>query len=244
MDTRVHSTQPIKPDPAAKGERGSPGIGFCPGMPDHRRVSRGFTLLELLIAITIFAILATFVYAGLKVILDTEHQTSLYSQRISKLQLGLNLMQRDIEQLVGRPVRDEYGDQQSALKSGGLSGILLELTRGGFSNPMQLSRSNLQRVGYSYEENTLYRLTWPSLDRSRESEPHRQKLITEITSLELVFYDEKLQQKREWPPRTTGSEEPDPGALPVSIELKMELKDWGAIRRLFRAARTIPVVAG
>ncbi|MEW8586507.1 MAG: type II secretion system minor pseudopilin GspJ, partial [Candidatus Thiodiazotropha sp.] len=223
---------------------GITGIRSCPSMPNRRHISGGFTLLELLIAITIFAILATFVYAGLKVILDTEHQTSLYSQRISKLQLGLNLMQRDIEQVVGRPVRDEYGDQQPALKSGGLSGTLLELTRGGFSNPMQLSRSNLQRVGYSLEENTLYRLTWPSLDRSRESEPHRQILVTEITSLGLVFYDEKLQQKREWPPRTTGNEELDPAALPVSIELKMELKDWGVIRRLFRAARTIPVVTG
>ncbi|MES9976789.1 MAG: prepilin-type N-terminal cleavage/methylation domain-containing protein, partial [Candidatus Thiodiazotropha sp.] len=97
---------------------------------NHHLRSHGFTLLELLIAITIFAILATFVYSGLKVILDTEHQTSLYGQRIAKLQLGLNLMQRDIEQLVGRPVRDQYGDQQPALKSGGISGILLELTRG------------------------------------------------------------------------------------------------------------------
>ncbi|MES9846815.1 MAG: prepilin-type N-terminal cleavage/methylation domain-containing protein, partial [Candidatus Thiodiazotropha sp.] len=58
---------------------------------NHHPRSHGFTLLELLIAITIFAILATFVYSGLKVILDTEHQTSLYGQRIAKLQLGLNL---------------------------------------------------------------------------------------------------------------------------------------------------------
>ncbi|MEW8049088.1 MAG: type II secretion system minor pseudopilin GspJ [Candidatus Thiodiazotropha sp.] len=210
----------------------------------HHSRSHGFTLLELLIAITIFAILATFVYSGLKIILDTEHQTSLYGQRISKLQLGLNLMQRDIEQLVARPVRDQYGDQQPALKSGGISGILLELTRGGFSNPMRLSRSNLQRVGYVYEDNALYRLTWPALDRPRESEPYRQKLIGEITSLELVFYDKALQEKREWPPRTTGGADEDPSALPVSIELKLELEDWGTIRRLFRAKQPVPVVNG
>ncbi|MES9970497.1 MAG: type II secretion system minor pseudopilin GspJ [Candidatus Thiodiazotropha sp.] len=203
--------------------------------------SDGFTLLELLIAMMIFAIMATFVYAGLKVILDTEHQTSQYSQRISKLQLGLNLMQRDIEQMVARPVRDEYGDQQPALKSGGISDILLEFTRDGFANPMQLPRSNLQRVGYTFEENTLYRLTWPTLDRSQESEPYRRKLIGDITSLELVFYDKALQEKREWPPRTSGGQDEDPSALPVSIEVKLELKDWGTIRRLFRAARAIPV---
>ncbi|MES9825110.1 MAG: type II secretion system minor pseudopilin GspJ [Candidatus Thiodiazotropha endolucinida] len=211
---------------------------------NHHPRSHGFTLLELLIAITIFAILATFVYSGLKVILDTEHQTSLYGQRIAKLQLGLNLMQRDIEQLVGRPVRDQHGDQQPALKSGGISGILLELTRGGFSNPMQLSRSNLQRVGYVLEDNTLFRLTWPTLDRPRESEPHRQKLIEEISSLELVFYDKALQEKREWPPRTIGEADEDPSLLPVSIELKLELEDWGTIRRLFRAKQPVPVENG
>jgi general secretion pathway protein J len=209
---------------------------------NHHPRCQGFTLLELLIAITIFAILATFVYGGLKVILDTEHQTSLYGQRIAKLQLGLNLMQRDIEQLVARPVRDQYGDQQPALKSGGLADILLELTRGGYSNPMQMSRSNLQRVGYVYEENTLFRLTWPALDRPLESEPHRQKLIGGITSLELVFYDKALEKTREWPPSTTEAEEEDPNALPASIELKMELEDWGTIRRLFRAKQPLPEV--
>lgn len=212
-------------------------------MNQHPR-SRGFTLLELLIAITIFAILAAFVYSGLKVVLDTEHQTSLHGQRIAKLQLGFNLMQRDIEQLVSRPVRDQYGDQQPALQGSGTSGTLLELTRGGFANPMQISRSNLQRVGYVYEDDTLYRLTWPTLDRAQESEPHRQKLIEDITSVELVFYNEELQEKREWPPRTTGVDDEDPNALPVSIELKLELKDWGTIRRLFRAAQPIPVANG
>ncbi len=228
------------------GRKGGVSLSRRPlrdGIPKHHHRIRGFTLLELLIAITIFAILATFVYAGLKVILDTEHQTSLYTQRISKLQLGLYLMQRDIAQAASRPVRDNYGDQQPAMKSGGISEILLELTRGGFSNPMQLSRSNLQRVGYSFEENTLYRLTWPTLDRPRESEPHRQKLIDEISSLELTFYDQELQKKQEWPPRKTGGDEIDPTALPASIELKMELKDWGSIRRLFRVAQTIPAVS-
>jgi general secretion pathway protein J len=206
--------------------------------------SHGFTLLELLIAITIFSILATFVYAGLKVILDTEHQTSLYGKRIAKLQLGLNLMQRDIVQSVPRTVRDQYGDQQPALKSGDVSDILLELTRDGFANPMQLPRSNLQRVGYLYEENTLYRLTWPTLDRPQESEPYRQKLIDSITSLELVFYDKALQAKRQWPPKTISvdEEEEDPRALPVSIELKMELEDLGTIRRLFRTRQPVPEV--
>ena len=84
---------------------------------------RGFTLLELMIAITIFSVIATFVYAGLGVVLDTKQQTEQHLNRLAKLQLGLHLLQRDIEQAVNRPVRDQYGDSLPALKSGGLSEI-------------------------------------------------------------------------------------------------------------------------
>ncbi|MCU7814715.1 MAG: type II secretion system minor pseudopilin GspJ [Candidatus Thiodiazotropha sp. (ex Rostrolucina anterorostrata)] len=204
------------------------------------RQSQGFTLLELLIAITIFAILATFVYAGLKVVLDTGHHTSLYNQRMSKLQLGLNLIQRDIEQLVNRPIRDKHGDLQPALLSGGFSGVMMELTRGGYSNPMNLPRSDLQRIGYQYEEETLYRLSWPMVDRPQDSEPRRQKLIDEIVSLELFFYDKELKKKSEWPTRSGHSDTDTPRELPVAIELILELKDWGRVRRLFRSTQSIP----
>ncbi|MCU7922362.1 MAG: type II secretion system minor pseudopilin GspJ [Candidatus Thiodiazotropha sp. (ex Dulcina madagascariensis)] len=201
------------------------------------RPLRGFTLLELLIAITIFAILATFAYAGLKVVLDTEHQTSLYNRRMSKLQLGLNLMQRDIQQAVNRPIRNEHGDEEPAFMSGGFSGIMLQMTRGGYPNPMKLPRSNLQRVGYQYEENNLYRLTWPTLDRAQDSKPNRQKLIDEIASVEFFFYDKTMKKQSEWPLDLTGAESDQPPGLPIAVELTMELKDWGRIRRLFRASQ-------
>jgi general secretion pathway protein J len=205
------------------------------------RRNRGFTLLELLIAITIFAILATFAYSGLKVVLDSENQTTQYSQRMSKLQLAFSLIQRDIEQVVDRPIRDEHGDEQGALQSGGFAGILLELTRGGYANPMKLPRSTLQRVGYQLEEETLYRLTWRILDRAQDSEPHRYELIDEIDALELIYYDKEMKKQSQWPPEKTSLDDSDedPG-LPVAVEIKMELKDWGSIRRLFALPSSVP----
>lgn len=201
---------------------------------------RGFTLLELLIAITIFAILATFAYSGLKVVLDSEHQTSQYSKRMSQLQLAMSLMKRDIEQVVDRPIRDQQGDEQAALLSGGFAGMLLELTRDGYVNPMKLPRSNLQRVGYQAEDETLYRLTWQILDRAQDSEPHRYKLIDDIQSLELIYYDHEMNKHEQWPPEKLLLASEKKAGLPVAIELKMELKDWGNIRRLFALARPIP----
>jgi general secretion pathway protein J len=205
-----------------------------------RGFQRGFTLLELLIAITIFAILATFAYSGLKVVLDTENQTSQYSQRMSQLQLAFSLIKRDIEQAVDRPIRDEQGDEQSALVSGGLLGRLLELTRDGYANPMKLPRSNLQRVGYQVDEETLYRLTWRILDRAQDSEPHRYELIDNIDELELVYFDKELKKHNQWPPDKFDPDSGEKPGLPVAIEMNLELKDWGKIRRVFALGRSIP----
>jgi general secretion pathway protein J len=202
--------------------------------------NRGFTLLELLIAITIFSIIATFVYAGLDIILDTKQQTEQHLERLAKLQLGLHLMQQDIEQAVERPVRDAYGDTQPALRSDGLSGLLLELTRGGYANPMKLTRSQLQRVGYQLEEKTLYRVSWPVLDRAQDTEPRRMKLFDGIENLTLYFFDQANERKTSWPPTTQGISNKTPAALPKGVEVVIETETMGTLRRVFRAPESLP----
>ncbi|MET0051097.1 MAG: type II secretion system minor pseudopilin GspJ [Candidatus Thiodiazotropha sp.] len=219
--------------------RGAAAQMLEPGSKPHL-FQHGFTLLELLIAITIFAIIATFVYSGLKVVLDTEQQTSAYSKRMTQLQLGLNLMQRDIIQIVDRPVRDQHGDSQPSLSSGGFAGILLELTRDGYANPMKLNRSNLQRVGYQLEDETLYRVTWPVLDRAQDTEPNRFKLFNQVTALEIAYFDKELNRQSRWPPEVRGVEADQQPTLPVAIEINLELKDWGNIRRIFPLAKEVP----
>ncbi len=200
---------------------------------------RGFTLLELLIAITIFSIIASFVYAGLNIVLETKQQTEQHLQRLAKLQLGLHLMQQDIEQAVERPIRDEYGDTQPALRGGGLSDMLLELTRAGYANPMKLPRSQLQRVGYQLEDKTLYRVSWPVLDRAQDTQAHRQKLFDGIDNLSLTFFDADMKRKTSWPAEATGNTT-ETTALPKGIELVIETQAMGTLRRVFRAAESMP----
>lgn len=204
--------------------------------PTTRR-NQGFTLLELLLAITIFSIIATFAYAGLDVVLDTKQQTDEHLERLSKIQLGLHLLQLDIEQAVDRPVRNEYGDTEPALRSGGQSELLLELTRSGYANPMKLARSQLQRVGYLLEEETLYRVTWPVLDRAQDTEPRRQKLFSGIESLSLNFFDQEMKRQTSWP-LLSGGENAD-SAMPRGIEMLVETKTMGTLRRVFRVPESL-----
>jgi general secretion pathway protein J len=204
----------------------------------------GFTLLELLIAITIFAIIVSFVYAGLDVVLDTKQQTDEHLDHLAKLQLGLNLIERDIEQTVDRPIRDEFGDSQRALQSGGFTGLLFELTRGGYANPMKFARSELQRVGYQLEDETLYRITWPTLDRAQDSTPHRQKLFDGVKGIELNYFDQAMERHTQWPPQESGGQNQTSSDLPKAIEMILELDKWGKLRRLFRVSEAIPRQSG
>ena len=210
--------------------------------PRHRQA--GFTLLELLIAITIFAIIVTFVYAGLDVVLDTKNQTDEHLDHLAKLQLGLNLMERDLEETVNRPIRNEYGDSQPALQTGGFSGLILELTRGGFANPMKLPRSELQRVGYQLEDETLYRVTWPTLDRAQDSTPRRQKLFDGVKGMEIYYFDQSMERQTQWPPQQSGRQNQSDTDLPKAVEIILELDKWGKLRRLFRVSESIPSQTG
>lgn len=198
---------------------------------------RGFTLLELLLAIAIFSIIATFAYAGLNVVLDTKQQTDEHLESLAKMQLGLHLMQMDIEQAVNRPIRNEFGDSEPALRSGGLSELLLELTRTGYANPMKLPRSQLQRVGYLLEDETLYRVSWPVLDRAQDSEPRRQTLFNGVDSLTLNFFDKEMKRQTRWPPQSTDADG-DIG-LPKGLEMVIETKTMGNLRRVFRVPESL-----
>lgn len=199
----------------------------------------GFTLLELLIAITIFSILSTITYSGLKIVLDTEQQTRKHIDRLSQLQIGLNLIQRDVEQAVAREVRDEFGDSLPAMRSGGLSGMLLEFTHGGYPNPMELKRSGLQRVAYQLEDHSLYRLTWPTLDRAQQTSPRKSILLEKIKSAEINYYDQQMKPHTEWPASSEGNNQTPQHPLPKAIELSLELERMGLIRRLFRVAELV-----
>jgi general secretion pathway protein J len=198
----------------------------------------GFTLLELLIAITLFSIISTITYSGLRTVLDTEQQTDSHLARLAKLQVSLSLMERDIEQAVPRYVRDEFGDPQEPMTGGESLGPFIEFTRGGYPNPMQLPRSKLQRVAYQLEEGVLYRISWQALDRPPESTPIKTPLLDEIASVKFVYYDQEMKPGNQWPPLSQpGTNEP-PSLLPKAIEMILELDHMGTIRRLYRVFET------
>ncbi len=203
-----------------------------------RRSARGsgFTLLELLIALAIFAVLSTLAYGSLRSALLSRELSAERTARLAQLQLAMLFIARDLEQVVERPVRNTYGDIQPALYTP-QQGYRLEFTRGGWNNPAQRRRSTLQRVAYSLEEGELIRHSWQMLDRTDERPTRSQRLLDEVTGFELRFLDARREWSREWPPLNVDSDKP--AQLPVAIEVTLELPQWGRIQRLHRLPEVV-----
>ncbi|MCZ6887992.1 MAG: type II secretion system minor pseudopilin GspJ, partial [Gammaproteobacteria bacterium] len=141
----------------------------------RRAQNRGFTLLEMLVAVAIFAVIGVMSTTLLTQMVQFSNATTDRGERLTELQRAMTILQRDIEQLSYRYIRDELGDPVNELQIGGVA--LIELTRRGWQNPMALRRSQLQRVAYVVEEQTLFRVFWPVLDRAPDTEPISQVLL-------------------------------------------------------------------
>lgn len=193
----------------------------------------GFTLLELIIALAIFSIMSVMAYSGLKIVLDSKGITEKHATRLSELQTAMMFMQRDIEQIIARNIRDGFGDQQAPLIGAPFGNRVMEFTRAGWRNPLGGPRSQLQRVGYTFEDGILSRVSWVILDRADEVQPLVRPLIDGVDKLTIRYYRNPNDSSGvdSWPSITSVQET---GVLPVMVEVVMEFEDMGKIRRLFQ----------
>ena len=76
---------------------------------------RGFTLLEVLIAIAIFALLAMATYRMLDSVLQTDRGQRQQEQRLRELTRAMAAFERDLLQVRARPIRDPLGDPLASL---------------------------------------------------------------------------------------------------------------------------------
>ena len=189
----------------------------------------GFTLLELLVAISIFSVLGLGGYQLLQSVSDSHDRVRTSIDSYIRVNQALTIMQRDFNQFVPRPIRDEYGEPLAPMSFDGQQ-YLVEFTRGGWSNPGGRARSELQRVAYSidYEEEILQRHFWLVLDRAEDSEPRSQVLLESVTDFRVMgFVDDS-------PERDPVDLEDNAGVMPAGVEVVIATEALGEVRRIFQ----------
>lgn len=193
---------------------------------------RAFTLIEVLVAMAIFAVLAAFAYGTLSQTLLSAEILNDRMNRLQALQRTVRMLSDDLQQLAPRPVRDELGDNlKPSLDTGFQTGFAIELTRGGWNNPVVLPRATLQRAAYRLEENELVRYHWNALDRTMNSQPAAVTLLDGVEAIGFRFMQENGEFTDQWPPQNR------PGPLgarqrPRAVEVVLRLTNEGDITRL------------
>ena len=191
-------------------------------MSIHRHA--GFTLLELLVAVALFAVVAVLAYGGLDQIARQGSQLEAESTRLADVQRAVDRLASDLRAAVARPVRDASSGRLPALVGGARE---LDFTRGGYGNRLAEPRAELERVGYRLEDRHLRRLHHAALDRPSPLPERNDDLLADVSELQFSYRDANGRSVASWPDSRAGQT-----SLPAAVMIRLRLRDYGDIERL------------
>ena len=195
----------------------------------------GFTLLELIVVLVIFSVVAVMAYGGLNSVLNARGRVIESLERTTALQKAYVRLRNDLQQLRGRGARDGYGEPQGALAV--LPDGAVEFTRSGWRNPLGQPRSVLQRVAYRLDDDSrLVRASGRSLDRAQDAAPSEVVVLEQVEEIRWRF----LQGGDEWRDTWPGAGGTTLDEVPRAVEVVLTLKDLGEVRLLFSATSGKP----
>jgi general secretion pathway protein J len=222
---------------------------IAPRTQGDKPAQRGFTLIELLVALLILGIMSALGYGTYRAARRSAERTEASLQRSVRDSLGQSrLPALHGSQGNGTSAGTEEGSGLNSSSSsmhfdsgpGFTSNFsssattslpLAELTRGGWSNTAGLQRSTLQRVTYALVADVLKRSYTTALDTVQGAQPVVQDLFTGVKTIQFRYLDANQVWQNQWPPASMAP----PSSWvsrPVAVEVTVEFKDWGRVRRL------------
>jgi general secretion pathway protein J len=184
---------------------------------------KGFTLIEVMVALLVLSILGVVLAIGVQ-------QMAQWQQRLlddmdeGNAQLRLQAMiMNDLLQAAPRSVTDAYGGQLPACQSlpeGGFECSRFDVSAGG---------AGVIRIGYQVDNEGLWRIRWPTVDRVSGATPNRQLLFAKADSLEVRWQDMQDVWQLQWPPAGTMTNT----TLPKQIEMIVRVKQKEVLNMWF-----------
>jgi general secretion pathway protein J len=202
----------------------------------------GFTLVEVMIAIFIAAVMFAIGYRALNQGLVYNESLKVSQARVTEIQRGMRIIAQDFAQLAARAARDTQGTGQllPAISADNRDNTLVVFSRTGWSNPAGIQRPAEQRVRYRFIDGSLVREHWLALDAALAAQPRQRIILTRLKTVEIRFLDPAARTWRtEWPILTVNgpvsAANIDEALLPrpLAIELTLVFEDWGRVQRVF-----------
>lgn len=199
----------------------------------NRKRQLGFTLVEIMVALVIFSVISLISARLLSQSLESQNVLQSRGERLAEIHRALRVVQRDMLQFSARSIRvdkNEYLPPLLLSPDG-----TLEMTRVGWRNPLGQPRSEVQRLGYRWQDEKLIRGYWLTLDRSYEDEPAYQTVLSDVTELEFYAIDNIGNQHDHWPlDEDELNDMSDDFIGLVAILMRVEIEPFGFIERLWQ----------
>lgn len=194
------------------------------------KTNKGFTLIEVLIALFIFTIISVIMVDALHSVLSSQAATEKNAKRLADLQMTMVIVSRDLQQVINKPITNYAGKLEPPLIGTPTS---LVFTHAGFPNPLgQLSRSTLQRTLYQFRNHAFERGSYEVLDQAPDSTANFRTLFSPVSEITFTYLDEKGNFQKNWPPNSAASTQ-KPTALPRAVGVSLTIPGWGEITQLF-----------
>lgn len=192
------------------------------------RRQRGFSLLEVLVAVALFALAMGLAYGGLDAVLRGRVQLEAEAERLAALQRAVGLLERDLRAAVPRGVR---GGDLTRLPALVLDADGLELTRAGQANRLAQARAELERLRWGLDGNRLTRWRYPVLDRGGSEAPRADAVLDAASQLRIEALSADGRWVNRWPQPGQGDE-----AWPRALRVAFEVDGIGRIERVLELA--------
>jgi general secretion pathway protein J len=191
------------------------------------RKSCGFTLIELMAAMLILALLALMSHRGLATVLDTRDHARLETEKWQRVSAFLDRFERDIMLAAPRPVRTADGlappwrSQPASLAD---NRPQIEFSRFASTDNMDIAR----RLAYHLNSKGEIELwIWPALDVSPDSTPGRYAVLSNVTRFEVNYMGATLNWEDQWPVAGIAAE------IPKAVRLRLVLASGEEIIRIY-----------
>jgi general secretion pathway protein J len=188
-----------------------------------RKVSRGFTLIEILVALAVFSVVAIMAYRGVARITVVKQTLDTDNRKWRDIAVAMSRMEDDFTHVADRSYRDAGGVTQASFRGSAgpldADGAQLEFVR--------FDGNRLVHIGYRLNKGTLELMLWDALDLAPRSVPTALPLLEHVQSFDVRFVDKAGAWQLAWP---VAANAPQP---PRGTEVAMKLESGETITRLF-----------